>query len=111
MDMLIFSDSPFNDHEAMKVFLFSNSESHHQVAAALAQKGLKVDSVPLTEMGKEQDWLQRHDAIHTQELALLGISQPANLAEVDLQNESEYRAWMYSHALLHQYVNIALGLS
>jgi hypothetical protein len=110
-DMQIFADAKFGDPDAMKDFLFANSLAHHDVAAILMQRGQSIDSKPLTDMGNVQDWLQVHADIHQQELAYLGISDAPNIGEVDLTVESEYINWMQEHALLHLYVQQALGLS
>lgn len=110
MDMTIFTSTPFGDNDAMKDFLFANSQAHRDIAQALEKRGLSIDSKPLAEMGNEKDWLHTHADIHQQELIRLGVTEPVDLGEVDLQDEQAYYDWMRSHALLHLYINQALGL-
>ena len=109
--MTLFSDIKFGDDAAMKDFLLANADSHSQVAAFLVQKGKQVDSKPITDMGNIQDWLAIHSDIHNQELSHLGVIDMPNLVDVDFSNEQEYSEWHIQHALLHLYVQQALGLS
>ena len=111
MDMTIFGLTAFGDQSAIKDFLFANAQAHRDVAHKLALMGKKIDSKPLTDMSEDNDdWLLNHNDIHQQELAALGISNSPSLGEVDLQDESQYNDWMREHALLHMYINQALGL-
>lgn len=113
MDISFLVDTPFGDQSAFADFLFANSRAHHDVATNLEQMGMSIDSYPLTEMGDPQDWLAIHGQVHNQELEILGLNPNIDLidlGEVDLQDEKQYCDWMYNHALIHQYVNNALGL-
>ncbi len=111
MDFSIFISTPFGDEEAMKDFLFANALTHRDIAKSLIVQGNKVDSVPLTDMGNEDDWMRVHSDTHTRELTLLGIDQDIDLSTANLRDEGEFYDWMNTHALLHVYMNNVLGLT
>jgi hypothetical protein len=110
MDMSIYTDMPFDDKEAKKSFLLDNSLSHALIGKTLEQLGKSINAYPLNEMGNEKDWLNNHNDLHHQELILVGINQDIDLADVDMKDKQQWYDWMQQHALIHNYVNSALGI-
>jgi hypothetical protein len=111
MDMMLYIDSPFGDENAIRDFLFANSQSHSLTALTLEQRGSPIASQPIGDMASQRDWLEVHQKIHSDELAALGIPEMGvDLSQVDLQDKKQYRDWMLQHAYIHQYINAALGL-
>ena len=111
IDMSVFADSPFGDPTAMKDFLFENSQQHGQVAKTLEQRGKGLSYTPIGDMANEADWLEVHQSIHEQELAILGLGDiGVDLSQVNLHDENQYRDWQMQHAFIHNYVNSTLGL-
>ena len=111
MDLAIFADSPFDDRNAMNDFFLANYQSHSQIAKALEQQGSPISSQPIGDMANEKDWLEIHQEMHAEELAILGLGEiGVDLSNVDLKDESQYHDWMLQHAFIHTIVNGALGL-
>ena len=110
MDMMIFADTKFDDEDSMKYFRLQNSLSHSNIAKSFKRSGLPIESYPLNTVGDEKDWLLVHNEVHQQEIVNLGITEQVDLSEVDFSNQEQFYEWMQRHALLHQYVENALGL-
>ena len=105
------ADTPFEDKQVFLSFLGYNEIAHINFAAKLAQKGVVITNViPVGSPYEDTNWMFDHWARHQEECSHLGIAVP-DLSVVDLNNEEQYLDWMQLHGQLHQFQNLALGIT
>ena len=110
--MSLFVDTPHDDKDAFRDFLFANALSHSQIAVALEQGGKPISVSPITDMGDNAaNWLDVHARMHEQEFVQLGLTDMPDLRDVDFEDAAQYHDWMELHAIVHVAVNQALGLN
>ena len=113
MNMGVIGDIPFGDEDAMLVFLGEHAICHSDVNAHISKKyGPAPLLYPLD--GSEEmdaDWLLMHYRTHQNLNRRLGIAGLPDLADIDMNDESQFYTWVEVHNLEHAKINYALGIT
>ncbi len=91
---------------------FHHRISHAAIREALQAKGKVTNDYVLDPIYQFdiQGFLQRNQLAHQEMTAAIG-AQGSDLQDVDLSNEAQKVAWVYSHWLEHQTEEQVLGIS
>jgi hypothetical protein len=57
------------------------------------------------------DWLLAHQVEHQAYAGLLGLNNPFNLLDVDVNKEEDWYDWVASHLYIHQQIVASLNLT
>ena len=104
---------PMTDRD-MAIFSFSNADNHREILSGIAKQqstgvttlGLYVlDPIPISKSG----WLLRHQAMHNDMNAALGLNG-SDLSAVDFNNKEQLQSWIGLHAAEHYAASATLGI-
>lgn len=103
------------DAEQVSQMFDANVMAHQLVCNVLASpaqgNGVILNSWPMTvSYPPDESWISHHADEHTLWAGILGISNPGDLAQYDLNNPKQFARWISLHVQHHQLVNQALGL-
>lgn len=97
----------------MQRFSFANADLHSRVRRAIElRSATPPDDVildPLPEGDGLVAWMWRHQMVHNQTNALLGIAGN-DLTDVDFQDQGQIASWIWLHAQEHRRACEILGL-
>lgn len=112
MSILPLIDIDIESPDSLAEFLDVNALAHETIFTAILDSGVVTDHYPLWTNGTiDPDWLQTHAAEHEAWSAVLGLSNVVELDQVDPEDPAQMADWFNDHALHHQRVNEALGLT
>jgi hypothetical protein len=101
------------DHRTMAEWLFSNADSHRQIAYAIAQQKQKtIEFPPLDPMSEDdvQNWLLRHQFSHDQFEPILGIGGN-DYTQMNFRDPRAVEFVWQQHANSHIQAHTILGIS
>jgi len=101
----------FSTEEEKNTWAFTNASHHEQISAAIYRlTGVALPSFLLDPMDvNSKVWLQRHQTMHQNQNAILGING-FNLLEVDLSDEKQRSGWVFLHGQEHYLASNILGI-
>jgi hypothetical protein len=106
---------PTNE-EATNTFAFSNMDEHTKAADAVFKKyGVNLQLYSLDPMpllaDQRQDWAYRHQAMHNDLDAVLGLAAGPDLSSIDWNDPEQVVVWQQLHAPRHVLYAQTLGLT
>lgn len=112
MNMETLSMVEYGNTESLGEFLFENGLQHRLFQQVFMDSGISVPVYPIidAETANLDDWLLAHQVEHQAFASLLGLNNPFNMLDVDLNNESDFYDWLASHLYIHQQIAASLGL-
>jgi hypothetical protein len=110
MDISIFTETKFDDANALADFFMANARCHAAVADYIGtQFGISIPLVPSEQGYSTNDWLQVHQNIHQMEFDSIGLTNQGqvmpDLTYLDPKDESTWHSWMQNHSNVHLIVN------
>lgn len=90
--------------EGMEEWFQSHARHHEAIIVALKDtRGLILDNLGLypVNQGDMDDWLERHQQMHTAMTKVTGITG-TDLSALDLKDKAKSDAWFFQHFLQHQ---------
>ena len=101
----------FGDTDGYLQFLGDHAIAHTQYQQAMfKQTGVQVPGFDMAELGKQHEWALAHYEIHRAINSVLGLPEPADLLDMDVEKESSFYDWMINHQYLHDATDTILGL-
>jgi hypothetical protein len=91
----------------------ANDLAHQQVIAAIMAQGVNIvpQSWPMAvAYPPDPSWVDHHAQEHTLWSQILGVENPGDLNQYDLNNPRQFARWIGIHVQHHQAINQALGL-
>lgn len=116
MDMMPPSDFDPNSQEGWAAWDLCHIVAHQELGQALSVAGYASEAYPLDYEDNSATWKDVHQQEHESINVALNQIQPTwqnqvpNLSDVDFNDKSQFRDWMYAHALAHQVANEILGI-
>lgn len=111
MNLDLQSTMQFEDEEAFKVFLGDHAMAHTQYQAAMfSQRGIQIPGFDMAELGNPGEWALAHYEIHRAINSVVGLAEPTDLLDFDMEKESAFYDWTANHQDLHDATDSILGL-
>ena len=103
----------FGDVDSLAKFAFENGLQHKLFQETLMDQGFTVPVFPLIDINIDNidDWLLAHQVEHQAFASLLGLNNPFNLLDVDVNREDDWYDWVASHLYIHQQIAASLNLT
>jgi hypothetical protein len=112
----IFSNMEFGDPEGWKVFNLNHNYIHQTYSDLIVVKyNIQIASYDLSQANlgdrmQMQGWLQTHDQVHQAISQALNLGVSPDLETVDLTQKEQFYDWMYYHQLIHDQIDLILGV-
>jgi hypothetical protein len=106
-------DFDFSVKRFSLLFAFENGLQHKLFQETLMDQGFTVPIFPLIDINIDNidDWLLAHQVEHQAFAGLLGLNNPFNLLDVDVNREDDWYDWVASHLYIHQQIAASLNLT
>jgi hypothetical protein len=107
----IYAQTSFKDKIGISQFLQAHQSRHSSYCQAAQRKGLSFADSDFTEY-PDDDWFDRHYAIHIQLTTLVQPTPTLNiqtLADYTWDDEDDFYTWMQAHCLIHQQIDQYFG--
>jgi hypothetical protein len=101
MNLGIFLDMLWSNEEDRQHFLMSHEQEHHLLNEASTDLGLAGVMYPLADIGNMQDWMRQHTQIHRTLAENIGLDDPPELEEWDLNDDEQFKDWNLDHLSDH----------
>ena len=103
----------FGDVDSLAEFAFENGLQHRLFQETFMDQGISVPVFPLIDINIDNidDWLLAHQVEHQAFAGLLGLNNPFNLLDVDVNKEEDWYDWVASHLYIHQQIVASLNLT
>lgn len=113
MDMATLSAVKFGDVDSLALFSFENGLQHRLFTQTLMDQGFEVPVFPIIDINVDNidDWLLAHQVEHQAYAGILGLNNPFNMLDVDVNREEDFYDWIATHLYVHQQIAASLNLT
>ena len=112
MNLISFTDVDTTNRDALREFIDLNAMVHETIFnTLLGTFQIMIEHYPLwSQKVDDKDWLLVHDKEHKAISDALNLGVPPDLNTVDFNDREQASEWLQNHYLLHQQINLVLGL-